>query len=467
VVQGVSSLADLGIQRASSLLERGEISSRELVAATLERIEQTEAKLHAYAMRISEEAMACARRADSEPRRGPLHGIPFAVKDTLNTAGTPTVANSRLLASHVPTFDATVVRRLREAGAILIGKHATHEFALGADNPPTRNPWDLTRFAGGSSIGSGASVAVRSAMLSVGTDAGGSTRVPAALSGVVGLKPTYGRVSTFGTVPGAAVPGVEHIGLFTSSVGDAALTLASVSGPDPEDPRTMSFEPFAAGGEPDRLRARIGVLDSVHPGQYVEPAVAAAVRVALNVLHDLGAELIPVTLDLELAPAAHTILVATAAASTHLPDIRRRNDQFSDGVRNWLKAALLIPAQHLWAARAEQTRIRRRVKDLFQTQELDLLASPTAPCQAPLLSEFDARTDIGPMTAFTMPWNLTGQPALSVPCGFSNEGLPVGLQLVGRPLKEATVLSVASAYERAAGIAQLDIASLDVAAPRA
>jgi aspartyl-tRNA(Asn)/glutamyl-tRNA(Gln) amidotransferase subunit A len=450
----MNDLADLGIQRASELLRSRQISSVELVKATLKRIEQTEPQVHAYTERLDEQALQVARRADAEPWRGPLHGIPFAVKDTICTAGIATEANSGQLAGHVPTFDASVVRSLRKAGAVLIGKHITHEFALGADNPPTRNPWDLERFAGGSSCGSGVSVAVRSSMLSVGTDAGGSTRVPAAFTGVVGFKPTYGRVSTFGTIPGAAVPGVEHIGLFTASVADAGLVLPVVAGPDPADPRTVNFGSFALQPEPNIAGLRIGVLSRINDAQEVEPGVRAALDRAIDVLTDLGVDIVPVTIDLELAVAAHTLLAATAAASTHWYNIRTRGELFSDGVREYLTAALLIPARHLWAARAEQTRLRNRVRQLYRDEALDLLAMPTAPCQAPQLSEFVPQDDIGPITAFAMPWNLTGQPAISVPCGFGDDGLPVGLQLIGRPLDEATLLAVGQAYELSAGIGQ-------------
>ena len=231
----MTDLGALTIREAGRLLAEGSLGAVELVQATLERIEETEPLVHAYVRVTAERALEAARRADAEPQRGPLHGIPFGVKDVLATEGVPTEAGSRLLAGFVPDQDATAVRRLREAGAVLLGKHVTHEFACGQDVPPTRNPWNLEHYPGGSSAGGGVSVAVGSALAALGTDSGGSVRKPAAVTSVVGLKPTHGRVSGYGTVRQASAPSLDHVGTFTRTVEDAALVLQAIAGYDPAD----------------------------------------------------------------------------------------------------------------------------------------------------------------------------------------------------------------------------------------
>lgn len=439
--------ADLSVIESSARLDRGDISSEELVRATLDRMDETEPRVHAYAHRFDERALAEARSADRRPRQGPLHGIPFAVKDTLSTEGTPTEAGAAILRGNLGTFDATAVRRLRQAGAILVGKHVTHEFAQGQEALPTRNPWDETRFPGGSSAGSGVSVAVRSAPLAIGTDAGGSTRMPAALTGVVGLKPTYGRVSTYGTVPGAAVPGAEHVGIFTRTAGDAALALFAIAGADLHDARTADLPPFRMPAHDGVRGLRIGVIERLDMRQRIAPTVENGVSAAVEVLKALGATLVPTELNMDLAGDALSLLVATSAAAPHWRGLRDNPEAYSAPVRRHLRAALLIPARHLRAAQSARSAARAQVCDLFERLSLDLLAMPTLPCLPPLLSEFNGPVDMGWLTSFTAPWNLTGQPALSLPCGHAGTGLPVGLQLVGRPLDEVTILQAGIAYQ--------------------
>ncbi|MEA5453509.1 amidase [Sinomonas sp. JGH33] len=439
--------ADLTLSEASALVAARELSSAELVQATLRRLDATEPSVHAYAHRFDEAALAAARAADSAPRRGPLHGLPFAVKDTLFTRGTPTEAGSRSLAGSIGTFDATAVDRLRAAGAILLGKHVTHEFAQGQEEAVTRNPWARERFAGGSSAGSGASVAVGSSMLSVATDAGGSTRMPAALTGVVGLKPTYGRISTYGTVPGAAVAGAEHIGLVTRSAADLDLVLPVVSGADPHDARTAdqpAYRPSPARGAAGR---RIGVIRRVGAGQRVEGAVDEGFERTLGALRGLGATPVELELDLSLASPAAALLVGAAASAPHLAALRQGGDGIRREVRLHLAAGLLVPAQFVHAARSVRTLLRRQVAAAFRAHRLDALATPTLPCVPPLLADFDPATDMGALTDFVSPWNLTGQPAVSVPAGLSPEGLPLAVQFVGVPFGEADLVALASAFE--------------------
>jgi len=446
--------ADLTVTAAIQQLNQDEITAEELVRATLERMTATEPDIHAYARRFNAEALESAIQADTVAlsKRGPLHGIPYAVKDTLNVAGSPTEANSPLLRDHVPVTDATVVRRLRDAGAILIGKHTTNEFALGMDRSPTRNPWDLCRFAGGSSCGSGASVAAGSSMLSIGTDAGGSTRMPAALTGVVGVKATYGRVSTYGTVTGAAVPGLEHVGIFTRSVADAELVFSVIAGPDHEDTRGLDFPGFVRPelhGSSILAGLRIGVLPAVRTKQPIQADVAAAFEAAQQVFTACGATLLAIPQRFDRAEAALALMVAVTASSSHLRNMRQKPEGFTAEVQRQVRAGLLIPAAHYRAAVAARTAIRAETEQIYSEGRLDLLIMPTLPRTAPTIAEFDPSTDMNPLTAFTLPWNLTGQPALSVPMGFDAEHLPIGLQLVGRPLDEATLFRAAVEFERA------------------
>ncbi|MGW1551569.1 amidase [Streptomyces sp. NPDC002346] len=444
----MGTLADLELVTLSGMLRRREVSATEVTHAVLERLEETEPVIRAYSHTCAVEAVEVAQQLDREPWRGPLHGIPFGVKDILAACGAPTRAGSRRRVVSPAVADATVVRRLRAAGAVLIGKHACHEWALGADAPPTRNPWDSARFAGGSSIGSGASVAVGSSVFSVGTDAGGSIRIPAALTGVFGYKPTYGGISAAGTAAGAAVPGLDHIGLITASACDAATVLPAMWGRDPEDARTRwAGEPGSTSVR--ELRGlRVGVPDLAG----LDAEVASRFDFALGSLRAAGMTMIPVELDLSAATAAFSVLAATGVATMHLAALRTRPEEYSDDVRRFLSAALLVPAQHLNAARTGQTRFRQQVRELFDDAGLDLVVSPTVARSTPRLDEYVPVRDVGAMSALTLAWNVTGQPAVSLPCGLSTDGMPVGLQLVGRPETDAALIGIARACERVVGL---------------
>lgn len=443
----MDSLADLSLASLSGMVRRREVGAEELTRAVLVRAEESEPRVHAYVLTLADEAIAAARRLDREPWRGPLHGIPFGVKDTLDVRGVPTRAGSRRRVVPPAPADATVVRRLRAAGAVPVGKQACHEWALGADAPPTRNPWNADRFAGGSSIGSGASVAVGSSVFAVGTDAGGSVRIPAALTGVFGYKPTYGGISAAGTVAGAAVPGLDHIGLITRTARDAATVLPAVWGSDPDDPRTASCGELGPAAAPPLVGLRIGVGELVG----ADASVAAVFESALSALRAAGARTVPVDLDLSSATAAFGVLAATGVAAMHLERLRARPEEYTDDVRRFLSAALLVPAQHLNAARVAQTLFRQRVHRLFERAGLDLVATPTVARATPRLEEYVPLRDVGGMSDLTLAWNVTGQPAVSIPCGRAADGMPVGLQLVGRPGTDASLLGVAAAFELASG----------------
>lgn len=448
----MSDLDALTIAEAARRLQRRELSATELTEATLARLDATEPLVHAYVHVLREEALAAARHADARSPRGPLHGIPVGIKDVLATREAPTAAGSRLLAGHTTGRDAEVVRRLREAGAVIAGKHVTHEFACGQDIPPTRNPWDLRHYPGGSSAGGGVSVSVGSCLAALGTDAGGSVRKPAAVTATVGLKPTHGRVSGRGTIRAASAPSLDHVGTFTRTVQDAALLLQVLAGFDPEDRRTID-EPvpdYSADLDRGVGGLRLGVAPGYFAGRELDPEVGALVEQAFRELERLGARLVTVELPtFRLAlPAGFTILMVEAA-QPHRRWLAERPDEYTDGTRRLLELGLLLPAAHLQAAHRARAAMREDVRAAFRAARLDALLTPTLPITSMPLDAMVVERDLPRLIPYTLPWNLTGQPALSVPCGFTRAGLPAGLQVVGRPFDEAMIFRIGHAYQQA------------------
>ena len=398
-------LAQLTLGGAGELLASGTVGSRELTEAVLRRIEETEPLVHAYATVMAEQALAAAERADNERAqgrpRGPLHGLPLAVKDVFCTHDAPTEAGSRILRGFVALHDAETVRALRSAGAVLVGKLTTHEFCCGQDVPATRNAWNVGHYPGGSSAGSGVAVAVGSALAALGTDAGGSVRKPASLNGVVGLKPTYGLVSMDGVF--VIAPSLDHVGMVTRTVDDCRLVLGALAGP-------IDLGPGAGG----RLKgARLGVAREL-----------------------FGDEL------------GLTILVAEAAA-VHRRRLRERPEGYVPETRRMLELGALLPADYVESAQRARRLLCREVAGAFRNERLDALVTPTLPRTSMPIEDMVIETDLPRYIPYTLPANLTGLPALSVPCGFTAAGLPVGLQLVGRPFAEATLLGLAREYEHA------------------
>ncbi len=472
-------------------IRSGRRSAVEVCRETLTRIERLEPSLHAFNSVTTDLALARASELDAQRDRwrdAPLLGVPIALKDNLCTRGVRTTASSRMLESFVPPYNATVVERLCQAGAVVIGKTNCDEFAMGSSTEnsafgPSRNPWALDRIPGGSSGGSAVAVAARMATVALGSDTGGSIRQPAALCGVVGLKPTYGRVSRYGLL--AFASSLDQIGPLTRTVYDAAVTLTVLAGADPADATSASTpaSDYTAGLTGDIRGARVGVPSSLLENG-VEPDVLRAFRAALETLASRGATLV----DLELPHARHAIavyyLIATAEASSNLARY--------DGVRYGFRAADR-PAQ---AGRHEQTdalrtmyaqtreigfgpEVKRRImlgtyvlsagyydayylkaqqvrtlilRDYDRAFErADVVAMPTSPTAAFKIGErVDDPLQMYLADVFTVSANLAGLPAISVPCGFTTEGLPVGLQLTGRRFHEATLLRIADAYEREA-----------------
>ena len=426
----------------------------------LQRLEETEPLIHAYVDVDRDGAAAAARRIDDVGSDGPLHGRPFAVKEVISVAGLPAAGGSRAFSDCVSSHDATVVGRLRGAGAVLVGTHVAHELTCGLDEPPTRNPWALDSYPGGSSAGGGASVAVGSAAFALGTDAAGSVRIPAAMTGVVGLKPTAGLVSAHGVVRHATAPSIDNVGILARTVPEVSAVLEVIAGPDPADAATLSESAgvgAAASAEaPGSLAGRrLGILGDrtrvaldarTPPGQEVW----SAFDVACDVLRHLGAEMVPVELPaLAAAPDAVFTLFSTELAAAHRHLLEDRAAGYHPGVLEMLLGALSIPTSQVAEAVAFRRGLRGEVRTTFAAAELDALVTPTTPRTAMPLASFDPATELGTLIPYTCPYNLTGQPAVSVPCGFTRAGVPIGLQLVGGPFEDAALLDVAAAYEQA------------------
>ena len=457
--QGERPLYHLTVREAGDLIRRRQLSPVELTRAFLERIQAVDGRLKTYVTLLAESAMAEAQAAEGEIARGgyrgPLHGIPVALKDLYDTKGVRTTAQSKVLEHRVPAEDATTTARLRGAGAVLLGKLALHEFALGGPQTSifeqARNPWDLERVTGGSSSGSGAAVAAGLCMASLGSDTGGSIRAPASLCGIVGLKPTYGLVSRYGVVPLSW--SLDHCGPMTWTVEDAALVLQTIAGPDPKDPTTSAapLPDYTQALREDVRGLRIGVPRHyfLEPRNGVEPETAAAVEQALKDLEGLGARVEEVTVpSLEYAWVANSVILLAEAAAYHRRNLQARPREFGDIVRvRFFMGALLSGVDYVQAQRA-RSRVRRELAEVLR--RVDVLAAPTQPKPAARFQGFDPFA-IGLTPSFTSPFNLAGVPAISVPCGFSGEGLPIGLQIAVRPFDEPTVLRVAHTYERHAG----------------
>ncbi len=437
------------------------VSPVELVETLLARMERFRG-LNAFITVTAEPALAQAREAEREigrgEYRGPLHGIPVSLKDLIDTRGIRTTCGSRILAEHVPSSDAAVADRLRAAGAVLLGKNALHEFAFGVttNNPhygPTRNPWGLDRIPGGSSGGSGAAVAAGLGAASLGTDTGGSIRIPASLCGVVGLKPTYGRVSRHGVFPLAWT--LDHIGPLTRTVEDAAIVLQAIAGPDPRDPSTLGHPAPDFVEEPPQpiAGARLGVMtDEYH--EEMAGDVRAQFRAALEVLTSLGLRVEPVAFPRpnDARTSAFAVILAEAA-SIHEDWVRDRPGDYGPETLDLLRQGLFVTATQYLRAQKVRALLLHAMEELLRPYAA--LVLPTTPIVAPAIEQktvtFGGR-DVevrGLLTRFTRLINLVGLPAITVPCGFGADGLPVGLQIVGRPMDERTILTLAHAYEQA------------------
>jgi len=457
----MSTLAYASAAELAARIRSRELSSVEIVEDLLTRLDRS-LSLNAFITVTAEAARAQAKDADREiatgSYRGPLHGIPISLKDLIDTRGIRTTCGSRIRAEHVPTEDAAVTARLRDAGAVLLGKTALHEFAYGVttNNPhfgATRNPWDPERIPGGSSGGSGAAVAAGLGPVSIGTDTGGSIRIPAALCGVVGLKPTYGRISRHGIFPLAW--SLDHPGPLTRTVEDAALVLQAIAGPDARDAATLGHDlpDFTEALDHPVAGLRVGVVaDEYH--RETTGDVRTVFEEALRALGALGLHLEDVALPHAAESGiAQTTIIMSEAASVHERWLRERPEDYGAEVRARLRRGQFFSATQYLRAQKVRTLLAQEVGELFRRYAA--LVLPATPCVATLITQdtvvigdhtSDVRSVLTRMTRFA---NFTGVPAITVPCGFGADGMPVGLQIAGRPWDEATVLALAHAYEGA------------------
>ncbi len=446
----------------SGLIRNREVSPVDVVDACLARIEATEPTLNSFITLIPEQARAAARRAEQEigrgNYRGPLHGIPVGLKDLFHTAGVRTTSGTRIYDTFVPTEDCTVAIKFSEAGAILMGKLNMHPLAFGptgenADYGHMHNPWNPERITGGSSGGSGSATAAGQCTITMGSDTGGSVRIPAALCGITGLKPTYGRVSRAGLTPLSWC--LDHPGPMVRTVEDAALTMNVIAGPDPRDHVTVNVPvpDYTAALTGDVRGLRIGVVREFFE-EPIDPQVADLVQGAISVLGELGAEIVEVSLPLfEYAQPISNAILSAEATAAHRDILLSDGDKLYPQVRDRLEEGLFITASEYLRAQQARQVFCQQVAGLLQN--VDLLAGPVEPVTAPVILE--RRIDIGGesipavplLTKYTRVYNITGSPAISVPCGFADDGLPAALHLAGRNFDEHTVIRAAYAYQQA------------------
>jgi aspartyl-tRNA(Asn)/glutamyl-tRNA(Gln) amidotransferase subunit A len=443
-----------GVRELGRRFRKKELSPVELTAALLRRIEDLEPALHAFVTVTADRALADAKSAEAAIGRGdagPLAGIPVGYKDLYFTRGIKTTAGSALLQDHVPEADATCVTRLQDAGCVMLGKLITHEFAWGIQTPghrfpPARNPWNVDRVPGGSSSGSGTALAAGMCVGALGSDTGGSIRGPSAFCGIVGLKPTYGRCSRAGVVTLSWT--LDHAGPMARTVEDCAYLLQAIAGHDPRDPAssTAPVDDYVVSlGQPIRgLRVGVASRDFFFDG--VEPEIVAAFEDAMRTLRGLGADVRDVDIPHIWDSPSYMVILASEAFAYHEKDLRERPELYGDVVRDRLMSGGLYTSVEYVQAMRLRERLRRAQLDVLRS--VDVLATPGATTVASTFTQaWD--TAAGPSRTNTSPFNISGLPALALPCGFSSDGLPLSLQLAGRPFDEATIFRVAHAYERA------------------
>ena len=447
------------ITEIAALIEARELSPTEATRASLERIDALDGRLKSYATVMADHAIEAARRAESEiaagEYRGPLHGVPIAVKDLCFTDGVRTMGGSKVYADHVPGFDSTVVARLESAGAVLLGKLNLTEGAMGGYNPELQiplNPWNEDRWAGSSSSGSGSATAAGLCFGSLGSDTGGSIRFPAAACGILGLKPTWGRVSRYGVL--ALAESLDHVGPMTRSSADAAIMLQAIAGYDANDPTSLSdpVPDMLAGIEDGVAGVRIG-LDERHVSDGVNPELTRAVLDGVKVLEGLGAEIVEIDMpDVDRYLPAWPVLCSAEAVAAHRENYPSRRDDYGPWFRGWLDMGAGKSAADYAEANNMRAECNGLVREAFK--DIDAMACPSTIGPAypvtpeALYGPMDSRRGTA-FQRYTVPYDFNGAPTLSVPCGLSSDGLPLSLQFVGKGLSEALLCRIGHAYERA------------------
>jgi aspartyl-tRNA(Asn)/glutamyl-tRNA(Gln) amidotransferase subunit A len=458
-------LLNLTLAEAARLVRQREVSPVHLVEACIAQAQAHDPLLRAFITLLPEQALQQARAAEAAMTKGaalgPLHGVPIALKDNIATAGSRTTAGSRILADWIPREDATVTARLRQAGAIVLGKLNMHEFAWGgtSDNPhygTVRNPWNPQRFPAGSSGGSGVAVAARMCFGALGTDTGGSIRLPSAINGICGIRPTYGRVSNHGIIPLAW--SMDTAGPMARTAEDCALMFQAIAGHDPHDPGTAAepVDDYLAGLHGELGALRIGVI-SDYSFSHLQPAVGQAVRQALHTLQTLGAKAVELPIAHIHGNISAQLTIESAEPSTyHQRWLRERPQDYGDDVRTLLEVGeMMLATDYL---QAQRYRSLLRAEFLRAFGQVDVFICPTLPFTATpvgattVVIEGDAPEDmISAIMQFTGVPSLTGLPAISLPCGFDGDGMPIGMQLIGRPFAERLLFRIGAAYQRATG----------------
>ncbi len=447
----------LSLAEVAALIKGREVSPVELTEACFDLIDSVDDKINSFGTPTRDLAMATARTAEQEVAsgkyRGALHGMPIALKDLYATKGIRTTANSHALADWVPDEDATTTRLLAEAGTVLLGKLSMHEFASGWPDwelpfPPARNPWNPEHVPGGSSSGSGAALAAGLCFGSLGSDTGGSIRGPAALCGIVGLKPTYGRVSRYGVVPLSW--SLDHAGPMARTVEDCGLLLQAIAGHDPKDAASaaVTVPDFAAELDDGVSEMRLGVpREWFDEREGTNPEIMAAFEAALKVFEGLGARLVKIDAGPFVNSREATMTISmTESAAYHEETLRTRPQDFSADFRDRVRQGSLFSAVDYIQAQRVRTLISAQVEEILK--DVEIILSPSGAQPAESFADMDPETR-NKTPSYTPTHNLTGIPAMSVPCGFTESGLPMGLQIAGRAFDEATVLRVGQAYEQA------------------
>ena len=447
------------ITEIAALIRTRELSPVEVARSALDRVGALDGDLKSYATLTADRAASAARAAESEIAaggyKGPLHGVPIAVKDLCFTRGVRTMGGSKVYADHVPTFDSTVVERLEGAGAVLLGKLNLTEGAMGGYNPEfdiPLNPWNRGRWAGSSSSGSGVATAAGLCFGSLGSDTGGSIRFPAAACGIVGLKPTWGRVSRYGVL--ALAESLDHVGPMTRSTADAAIMLRAIAGYDPRDPTSLSapVPDYLADMDAGIAGVRVGV-DERHVTDGVDPELARAVLDGVETLRALGAEIVEMRMpDVDKYLPAWPVLCSSEAVAAHRENYPERREDYGLWFRGWLD----LGAQKSGADYAEANNMRAECNGLLREafRDIDAMACPSTIGPAypvtpeSLYGEMDRRRGTS-FQRYTVPYDFNGAPTLSVPCGLNGEGLPLSLQFVGKPLSEPLLIRMGRAYESA------------------
>ncbi|MEO0360265.1 MAG: amidase [Pseudomonadota bacterium] len=452
----MTALPDLPLRDVAAKIKSKEISPVEVTEACIARAEATEGKLTAFSRLMPESALDEAKAAEAAVMagdwKGELHGIPVGIKELYDVAGTPTTSSSDVRANWLAESDSASVAQLRGAGAIVLGKTHTHEFAYGIATPKSRNPWGEDHIPGGSSGGSGASVAAGSTYMSMGSDTGGSIRIPAAVCGTVGLKPTFGRCSRAGVT--SLAWGLDHVGPLTRTVADAAVCLAPLAGYDPRDPGSVDtpVDDYVGALGKDVKGLKIGVPTNYY-FDACDPEVEAHVRAAIDDLAGEGASLVEVEIPYaEQIMAVEFGICLPEASEYHRTMLRAKPELYEEDVRLFLEVGELVPAtKYIQALRVRQL-MQRAWAEMFE--RIDALIAPTVP--APAARAGQMTMELGgaeePITniyvRLSAPANVTGLPAVATPCGFTDAGLPTSFQVIARPFAEATAIRIADAYQR-------------------